>query len=224
MILPRAEDRAKTFQRPLQPSLLAAAGQRGKIPKPLIWVCWNEASVSIKFRCRRMSWKEQGRGRQCWRKPTQRPSSASRRVVKMFKVYDRALSPVGKPSAFVWGGWSPEVLPAPPSHQCVVGTTVVPGQCSVRDSSAWEGGYLGWLRHGFRINLPSGCFPGLLLRSVLSERGKSWSDGTFHPPSSPPSPASSTGSRVPSLVIAPADLHPPVHCIPLQPLSSITII
>lgn len=142
----------------------------------------------------------------------------------MLKVYDRALSRMGKPSVFVCGGWSLVVVPAPPSHRCVVGTTVVPGQCSVRDSSAWERGYLGWLRHGFRINLPSGCFPGLSLGSVLSERGKSCSDGTFHPPSSPPSPASSTGSRVPSLVIAPAGLHPPVHCIPPQPLSSIMII
>ena len=122
-----------------------------------------------------------------WRKPT----SASRLLLgeslKMLRVYDRAPSPVGKPSAFVRHHWSLEAVPAPLTGRCVVGTTVFPGQYSALrfiTPLPWEQGCLGWLRHGFRINPPSGQLPGPSLGSLLSECGKSWLDGTFLSPAS----------------------------------------
>lgn len=114
-------------------------------------------------------------------------SSAFQRVIKVLKVYGRAPSPVGKHSVFVRGHRSPEVVPAPLTGRCAVGTTGFPGQCSALrfvTPLPREGGCLGWLRHGFRINPPSGHLPGPPLGSLLSERGKSWLDGTFLSPAS----------------------------------------
>lgn len=127
-------------------------------------------------------------GAQSWRKPTQHLTPASRRVVKMREVYDRALRIVGKPSAFILGWLEArrQYLPFPPMDVWLVqrfsqGSAQRCGSLLLRMG---RGLPCPWLRRGFGINPPCGHFPGLPLSglSYPSAVSPGWT-GPFIPPS-----------------------------------------